>query len=106
MYKMYWRSETQGYETWFTTLTIMKEPKIYTQKYLVLRQEVTEGKRKSNRNFEICGIQQRLCLFYLQLTQLTVTKREGSKLSFQRPYTETYGCGEVPPIEKRRGGGG
>jgi hypothetical protein len=41
----------------------------------------------------------------LQLTQLTVTKREGSRLNFKRPYTETYGCGEVPPIEKREGGG-
>lgn len=38
------------------------------------------------------------------MTQLTIKKREGSKLSFKRPYTETYGCGEVPPVEKRGGG--
>jgi hypothetical protein len=41
----------------------------------------------------------------LQLTQLTVTKRGGSRLSSKRPFTETYGCGEIPPIEKGGGGG-
>jgi len=56
---------------------------------------------KPRINFEICGISPRLWLhLYLKLTQLTVTKREGSRLSFNHPYTETYGCGEVPPIEK------